>query len=68
VVASFIGGGNRSIWRKAPTCLKSLTNFIFLLPLKRLDLQVVEGAVVVVIVWLLDLQFPVESVSITTKV
>ena len=25
---SFIGGGNRSTWRKPPTCRKSLTNFI----------------------------------------
>ena len=25
---SFIGGGNRSIMRKPPTCRKSLTNFI----------------------------------------
>ena len=25
---SFIGGGNWSIWRKQPTCRKSLTNFI----------------------------------------
>ena len=25
---SFIGGGNRSTWRKQPTCHKSLTNFI----------------------------------------
>jgi hypothetical protein len=24
----FIGGGNRSTWRKPPTCHKSLTNFI----------------------------------------
>ena len=28
VVVSFIGGGNRSTWRKPPTCHKSLTNFI----------------------------------------
>jgi len=28
VVVSFIGGGNRSTWRKPPTCRKSLTNFI----------------------------------------
>jgi len=28
VVVSFIGGGNRSILRKPPTCRKSLTNFI----------------------------------------
>jgi hypothetical protein len=27
VEVSFIGGGNRSIWRKPPTCRKSLTNF-----------------------------------------
>ena len=27
---SFIGGWNRSTWRKPPTCLKSLTNFITL--------------------------------------
>jgi hypothetical protein len=26
VVVSFIGGGNRSTWRKPPTCHKSLTN------------------------------------------
>ena len=25
---SFIGGGNRSTWRKPQTCRKSLTNFI----------------------------------------
>jgi hypothetical protein len=25
---SFIGGGNRSTWRKSPICRKSLTNFI----------------------------------------
>ena len=24
----FIGGGNKSTWRKSPTCRKSLTNFI----------------------------------------
>ena len=28
VAVSFIGGGNRSTWRKPPTCDKSLTNFI----------------------------------------
>jgi hypothetical protein len=28
MAVSFIGGGN---WRKPPTCLKSLTNFIALL-------------------------------------
>jgi hypothetical protein len=28
VVVSFIGGGNRSTWRKPPTCRKSLSNFI----------------------------------------
>ena len=28
VAISFIGGGNRSTWRKPPTCRKSLTNFI----------------------------------------
>jgi hypothetical protein len=28
VVASFIGGGFRSTWRKPLTCCKSLTNFI----------------------------------------
>jgi hypothetical protein len=28
LAVSFIGGGNRSTWRKPPTCLKSLTNFI----------------------------------------
>jgi hypothetical protein len=28
VAVSFTGGGNRSIWRKPPTCRKSLTNFI----------------------------------------
>jgi hypothetical protein len=28
VVVSFIGGGNRRIRRKPPTCGKSLTNFI----------------------------------------
>jgi hypothetical protein len=28
VVVSFIGGGNRSAWRKPPTSRKSLTNFI----------------------------------------
>ena len=28
VEVSFIGGGNRSIWRKPTTCRKSLTNFI----------------------------------------
>jgi hypothetical protein len=30
IVASFIGGGNRSIKSKTPTCGKSLTNFITL--------------------------------------
>jgi hypothetical protein len=30
-VVSFIGGGNRSTWRKPPTCRKSLTNFITML-------------------------------------
>ena len=30
VVVSFIGEGNRSTWRKPPTCHKSLTNFIIL--------------------------------------
>ena len=28
VAISFIGGGNRSAWRKQSTCCKSLTNFI----------------------------------------
>ena len=28
VAISFIGGWNRSTWRKPPTCHKSLTNFI----------------------------------------
>ena len=28
VEVSFIGGGNRSAWRKPPTCRKSLTNCI----------------------------------------
>ena len=28
VMVSFIGGGNRSTWRKPPTCHSSLTNFI----------------------------------------
>jgi hypothetical protein len=28
VAVSFIGGGNRSTWRKSPICRKSLTNFI----------------------------------------
>jgi hypothetical protein len=28
VVASVIGGGYRSTWRKPQTCRKSLTNFI----------------------------------------
>ena len=28
MAVSFIGGGNRSIWRKQPTFRKSLTNFI----------------------------------------
>jgi hypothetical protein len=28
VAVSFIGGGNRSTWRKPPTCRKSLTSFI----------------------------------------
>jgi len=28
MAASFIGGGNRSNWRKPTTCQKSLTNFI----------------------------------------
>jgi len=28
VAVSFISGGNQSIWRKPPTCHKSLTNFI----------------------------------------
>jgi hypothetical protein len=28
VAVSFIVGGNRSTWRKPPTCRKSLTNFI----------------------------------------
>jgi hypothetical protein len=28
VAVSFIDGGNRSTWRKPPTCRKSLTNFI----------------------------------------
>jgi hypothetical protein len=27
VAVSFIGGGNRSTWRKPPTCRESLTNF-----------------------------------------
>ena len=31
-------------------------------------LQFLKGAVVVVIVWYLDLQIPVQSVSITTKI
>jgi len=30
VTVSFIGGGNRSIQRKPPTCRKSLTTFITL--------------------------------------
>jgi hypothetical protein len=28
VEVNLIDGGNRSIWRKSPTCRKSLTNFI----------------------------------------
>jgi len=28
VALRFIGGGDRSIWRKPPICRKSLTNFI----------------------------------------
>ena len=28
VAVSFIGGGNKSIWRKPPTCRKSQSNFI----------------------------------------
>jgi hypothetical protein len=28
VAVTFIDGGNRSTWRKPPTCHKSLTNFI----------------------------------------
>jgi hypothetical protein len=28
VAVSFIVGGNRSTWRKPPTCCKSLTNFL----------------------------------------
>jgi len=28
VAVSFIGGGNRSTWRKPPTSRKSLNNFI----------------------------------------
>jgi len=28
VAVNFIGGRNRSTWRKPPTCRKSLTNFI----------------------------------------
>jgi hypothetical protein len=28
VVVSFIGGGNRSTWRKPPTCRKTLTKLI----------------------------------------
>jgi len=28
VAVSFIGGGNRSIQRKPPTCRKSMTSFI----------------------------------------
>jgi hypothetical protein len=28
VVVGFIGGGNRSTWRKQQICRKSLTNFI----------------------------------------
>jgi hypothetical protein len=28
VAVSFIGGGNRSTWRKPPNCRNSLTNFI----------------------------------------
>ena len=28
VAVRFVGGGNRSTWRKPPTCRKSLTNFI----------------------------------------
>jgi len=27
-MVSFIGGGNRSTWKKPPTSRKSLTNFI----------------------------------------
>ena len=27
MMVSFIGGGNRSTWRKQPTCRKSLTNY-----------------------------------------
>jgi hypothetical protein len=27
-IYNYIGGGNRSTWRKPPTCHKSLTNFI----------------------------------------
>jgi hypothetical protein len=28
VEVSFIGGGNRSTWRKPPACHKSMTNFM----------------------------------------
>jgi hypothetical protein len=28
IAVSFIGGGKQSTWRKPPTCLKLLTNFI----------------------------------------
>ena len=38
VVAMFIGGGNRSTWRKPQTCRKSLTNFITCIMLYRVHL------------------------------
>jgi len=31
VAVSFIGGGNRSIWRKPLTCRASMTNFYYIM-------------------------------------
>ena len=48
---------------------KSLTTRFLLLSCKyRRNIKKNNGAVVVVIVWLFDLQLPVQSVPITTKV
>jgi len=38
MAASFIGGGNQSIWRKPPTCRKSPINFIYYIMLYRVRL------------------------------
>ena len=36
--------------------------------LNNVYLQLILGAIVVMIIWLLDLQLPVQSMSITTKI